>query len=412
MKVLQLSHKPPYPPKDGGCLAIDNISQGLINAGVELKILTIETAKHPFEKDRIPEQYLEKTGISSVFVDTKLNVVDAFSNLVTQDSYNISRFFTPDFDHVLIKVLEEKEYDIVHLESLFMTPYISTIRMHSDARIVLRSHNLEYIIWERLSKQTGSVAKKTYLKLLAQQLKKYELNVLNQVDGIAPISKRDADDFRKLGAKQPIEIIPFGLNINKYKADSESNKELNLFHLGSMDWAPNLEGLDWFLQYIWPVINTKEPEATLYLAGRDMPDRFFEMGLSKVVVVGEVEDAIKFIKSKSLMIVPLLSGGGIRVKIIEGMALGKAIISTSVGAEGIHYTHKKNIWIADTPDEFAEAVRFFKSNPQKITEFGSNARKLVEKEYSNEVIIDKLLSFYKYLQTKPISNPERIIAST
>jgi len=411
MKVLQLSHKPPYPPKDGGCLAIDNITQGLINAGVELKILTIETEKHPFEKDRIPEEYLAKTGIISVFVDTKLNVVDAFSNLVTQDSYNISRFFTPDFDHVLISELEEKEYDIIHLESLFMTPYISTIRMHSDARIVLRSHNLEYIIWERLSKQTGSVAKKTYLKLLAKQLKKYELNVLNQVDGIAPISKRDADDFRKLGAEQPIEIIPFGLNISKYKADNDSNKDLNLFHLGSMDWAPNLEGLDWFLEKIWPVINTKEPEASLYLAGRDMPDRFFEMEYPKVVVVGEVEDAIKFIKSKSIMIVPLLSGGGIRVKIIEGMALGKAIISTSVGAEGIHYTHKKDIWIADTPNEFAEAVRFFKSNPKKIIEFGSNARKLVEQEYSNEVIINKLLSFYKYLQTKPITNPERIIAS-
>ena len=412
MKVLQLSHKPPYPPKDGGCLAIDNISQGLINAGVELKILTIETTKHPFEEDRIPLEYLEKTGIVSVFVDTKLNIVDAFSNLVTQDSYNITRFFTPDFDHVLINELENKEYDIIHLESLFMTPYISTIRMHSDARIVLRSHNLEYIIWERLSKQSGSVAKKTYLKLLAKQLKKYELNVLNLVDGIVPISKRDANDFIKLGASQPIEIIPFGLDINKYKPAQSKNTSLDLFHLGSMDWAPNLEGLDWFLENIWPVVHQQEPEAQLYLAGRDMPDRFFEVTSPKTVVVGEVEDAVKFIKSKSLMIVPLLSGGGIRVKIIEGMALGKAIISTSVGAEGIHYTHKKNIWIADTSEEFATAVSFFKSNPDKIIEMGNNARKLVEREYSNEVIIHKLLTFYKYLQTKPITNPERIIASS
>jgi glycosyltransferase involved in cell wall biosynthesis len=411
MKVLQLSHKPPYPPKDGGCLAIDNITQGLISAGVEIKILTIETAKHPFEDDRIPKEYLEKTGIESVFVDTKLNVVDAFSNFITSDSYNITRFFTPDFDHVLINELKTNEYDIIHLESLFMTPYISTIRMYSDARIVLRSHNLEYIIWERLSKQTGNVAKKTYLKLLAKQLKKYERSVLNQVDGIAPISKRDAADFRKLGAKQPIEIIPFGLNINKYKPSDYTNTDINLFHLGSMDWEPNLEGLDWFLENIWPVINTNEPALNFYIAGRDMPERYFEIGYPNVVVVGEVEDAVKFIKSKSLMIVPLLSGGGIRVKIIEGMALGKAIISTSVGAEGIHYTHKKDIWIADTPNDFAEAVSFFKNNPEKIIEMGNNARKLVEKEYTNEIIISKLISFYKLLQTRSIKNPGRITAS-
>ena len=411
MKVLQLSHKPPFPPKDGGCLAIDNITQGLINAGIDIKILTIETLKHPFEKDRIPKEYMEKTGIESVFVDTKLNIVDAFSSLVTQDSYNISRFFTPDFDFALQNELTKKEYDIVHLESLFMTPYISTIRMHSDARIVMRSHNLEYIIWERLSKQTGSVAKKTYLKLLARQLKKYELDVLNQVNGIAAISKRDAEDFRKLGCIRPIEIIPFGLNIQKYKPVDNPKTDLDLFHLGSMDWSPNIEGLDWFLDEIWPAIHSESPEANFYLAGRDMPERFFETTSPNIIVVGEVEDAMKFIKSKSLMVVPLLSGGGIRVKIIEGMALGKAIISTSVGAEGIHYTHKKDIWIANTPNEFAEAVHYFKNNPEKIIELGNNARKLVEREYTNEVIIKKLLGFYKQLIKVPIDNPERIIAS-
>ena len=410
MKVLQLSHKPPFPPKDGGCLAIDNITQGLIKAGVELKILTIETLKHPFEKNRIPKEYKDKTGIESVFVDTKLNVVDAFSSLVTQDSYNISRFFTPDFDFVLQNELAKKEYDIVHLESLFMTPYIATIRMHSDAKIVMRSHNLEYIIWERLSKQTGSVAKKTYLKLLARQLKKYELDVLNQIDGIAAISKRDAEDFRKLGCNQPIEIIPFGLNLLDYKPIEDPITDLDLFHLGSMDWSPNIEGLDWFFDKIWPAILSKTPEANFYLAGRDMPERFFDISLTNMVVVGEVEDAMKFINSKSLMIVPLLSGGGIRVKIIEGMALGKAIISTSVGAEGIHYTHKKDIWIADTPTEFAEAVEYFKNNPDKIIELGNNARKLVELEYANEIIIKKLLAFYKRLKSLPVVNPDRIIA--
>jgi len=410
MRVLQLCHKSPYPAKDGGCLAILNISQGLINAGVDLKIITIETKKHPFEKDKIPSDFLEKTQIENVFVDTSLNIVDAFSSFITQDSYNISRFFSADFDHKLQEELIKNEYDVVHLESLFMAPYIGTVRAHSDARIVLRSHNLEFIIWKRLAKQSGNVAKKTYLKLLARQLKNYELDVLNQVDGIAAISTRDANDFIKLGSKKPKLVIPFGINLDGYSPRLKDKHELTLFHLGSMDWTPNIEGINWFLEDIWPSIHKIFPEINFYLAGRDMPEEFFQKKIPNVHVVGEVEDAKKFIDSNSIMIVPLLSGGGIRVKIIEGMALGKAIISTSVGAEGLHYSDHKNIWIADKKDEFIKALRYFSEDHHRIAEMGYSARKLVEQDYDEKVISKKLISFYEELLSKPIYNPGKINA--
>lgn len=409
MKVLQLCHKSPYPAKDGGCLAILNISRGLINAGVDLKILTIETKKHPFEKKYFPQEFLDKTKIESVFIDTSLNIVDAFSSLITQDSYNISRFFSPDFDIVLQEELQKNEYDVVHLESLFMTPYIGSIRAYSNARIVLRSHNLEYIIWKRLAKQSGNVAKKTYLKLLARQLKNYELDILNQVDGIASISRRDADDFTKLGSKKPKTIIPFGINLDGYNPQP-SELSLDLFHLGSMDWTPNIEGLNWFLDSIWPEIHKNFPDSNFYVAGRDMPEEFYERKIPNVHIVGEVEDAKKFINSNSIMVVPLLSGSGIRVKIIEGMALGKAIISTSVGAEGLHVSHKKNIWIADTKGDFIKALQHFSADLIEIRNFGNAARKLVEEDYDEKRIIKKLINFYGELMKKPIHNPGKITA--
>jgi glycosyltransferase involved in cell wall biosynthesis len=410
MKVLQLCHKSPYPAKDGGCLAILNISEGLIHAGVDLKILTIETKKHPFEKKRIPKDFLEKTKIESVFVDTSLNIVDAFSSLITQDSYNISRFFSADFDYKLQQELIQNEYDVVHLESLFMAPYISTIRSHSNARIVLRSHNLEFIIWKRLAKQSGNVAKKTYLNLLARQLKNYELDVLNQVDGIAAISKRDANDFLKLGSKKPKLVIPFGINLEGYTPKKMEKLELNLFHLGSMDWTPNIEGLNWFLEDIWPKIHKAFPLIHFYLAGRDMPEEFYAKKIANVHIVGEVEDAKKFIQNNSIMIVPLLSGGGIRVKIIEGMALGKAIISTSVGAEGLNYKEKENIWIADKSKDFIDAINYFSEDLSRIEAMGTAARKLVEKDYDEKLISKKLIAFYEKLLSKPIFNPGKITA--
>ena len=175
MRILQICHKPPYPHIDGGCIAIKNISQGLIEKFDEIKILTISTQKHPFKKEEFPKNFIEKSKIEHVFVDTKLNIVDAFSNLVTYDSYNISRFFSPDFNALLIKSLKAESYDLVILESLFTTPYIQTIRSYSSAKIILRSHNLEHIIWKRLANETHNPAKKIYLNLLSNQLKKYEL---------------------------------------------------------------------------------------------------------------------------------------------------------------------------------------------------------------------------------------------
>ena len=159
LSILQLCNKPPYPPIDGGCIAMNTVTNGLLEAGCSVKVLTIETTKHKLDYSLLSKEYIEKTGIESVFVDTSINMVDAFSALITSDSYNVSRFFSPDFDRKLISILKKNKYDIVHVESLFMTPYIGTIRRTSKAKIVLRSHNLEYIIWENLARGTKNFPK-------------------------------------------------------------------------------------------------------------------------------------------------------------------------------------------------------------------------------------------------------------
>ena len=118
---------------------MNNITEGLLKNKCKVKILTISTVKHPFKEELLPKNYLQRTAIEGVFVDTQLNIVDAFSNLVTSDSYNISRFFSPDFDTLLIKTLNNNSFDVIHLESLFMTPYVHTLRKYSSAKVILHS---------------------------------------------------------------------------------------------------------------------------------------------------------------------------------------------------------------------------------------------------------------------------------
>lgn len=393
MKVLQLCNKPPLPALDGGCIAMNNITSGFLNNGIDVKVLSIATDKHPFEKKQIDQNYLKNTKFEAIYVDTRLNIVDAFSSLITSDSYNVNRFFSPDFDRVLKRVLEESNYDIVHLESLFMTPYIDSIRKNSTAKIILRSHNLEYIIWERLASSSKNKAKKIYLNYLAKKLKEYEFNVLNDIDGLASISKDDTKRFKKINVDIPKVTIPFGIDLQNYTLQKATKNEL--FHIGAMNWNPNIDGILWFLEEIWPSVIKDDPKLKIHLAGRDTPMWLKEKENENLKVHGEVPSAAEFMNDYSMMLVPLLSAGGMRVKIIEGMARGKCIITTKIGAEGIDYSSGKNIVIADSPAEFKKEINELVNNPDKIKTIGEEARRLVEKKYDNNQITENLISFYE-----------------
>jgi len=161
-----------------------------------------------------------------------------------------------------------------------------------------------------------------------------------------------------------------------------------------MDWKPNIEGVSWFLEEIWPSLIEKHPSLTFEIAGRNMPNWLLESEYKNVINHGEVESATDFIKENTVMVVPLLSAGGMRVKIIEGMALGKVVISTSMGAEGINYKNRENILIANNKKEFLAHLDWLHEDKSRIVTIGQKARRLIAKEYDNETIIRDLYGFY------------------
>lgn len=396
MKILQLCNKPPFPSVDGGCIAIKNISLGFLNNKVDLSIISVATEKHPFVESEFPDGFIERTKYESVFVDTRINIVDAFSVLVTSDNYNVSRFFSADFDKVLKSTLENNSFDIIHLESLFLTPYLHTIRKYSKAKIVLRSHNLEHLIWERLANLEGNKAKKVYLKHLASRLKKYEKQVLNDVQAIAAISSEDTNRYNQLKCKVPLKTSHFGIDLELYNpVYSKPKASLKLFHIGSMDWSPNIEAVNWFLDDIFPKLS--KLNCQLSLAGKNMPKYILKQKSIKLKVTGYVNSASEFIADNDVMIVPLLSGSGMRIKIIEAMAIGKTVITTKVGLEGIAAEHGKHVLIANTTKEFKKEIEKLIDNPELVEIIGRNARSLIENNYDNKVISKELLTFYESL---------------
>lgn len=395
MKILQLCNKPPYPAVDGGTLAMNSITQGFLSRGDTVKVLAVKSDKHPVATEAMPADYLQRTSFEAVYIDLNIHPLEAAVALLCGESYHVKRFVSKDFEKSLIAALESDDYDIVHMESIFLTPYLPAIRSHSKAPVVLRAHNVEHKIWRQIADGTRNPLKRWYIKKLALALRMYEVEHINDFDGIACITAHDAETFRALGCRRPLTDIPFGINPTEPAPVDEEPS--TLFHIGSMDWRPNEEGIRWFLSDVWPQIHNELPQVRLFLAGRKMPEDLMQLQSDGIVVEGEVPDANRFMASKQINVVPLMAGSGIRVKIIEAMALGKPVIATTIGAEGIDYTDGTDILIADTPQQFVDHIRHCIEDPEFRKTLGTNARKRIMERYTNEALTQRLVDFYNKL---------------
>ena len=400
MKVLQLCNKPPYPPVDGGTMAMNSITQGLLKAGCEVRVLTVETDKHPARIDQLPDDYRRATSFESVYIDLSVKALPAAVAMLCGESYHVQRYKNNDFAKKLKQILEAEEFDVVHVESIFLTPFVPLIRKYSQAKVILRAHNVEHLIWKHVAQSTRNYFKRWYLNHLSLTLRAYELEHLNDYDGIVCITQGDADYFKANGCRRPVTAIPFGVECGQWSATSGQGEMEpgSLYHLGAMDWMPNQESIGWLLDNVWPVVHREVPQAHLYLAGRKMPEHLKRMQIEGVTIVGEVPDAQQFVADKQINVVPLLSGSGIRVKIIEAMSMGKAVVTTTVGARGIEYTDGENLLIANTPSEFARQIKRLLDDPEYCRRVGESAAQLVRDRYDVGRLTERLLQFYQHNQ--------------
>ncbi len=406
MNILLICNKSPWPPREGGPIAMNAIIEGLIDAGHKVKVLAINSYKYNIDKASIPETYKNSTNIELVYIDLKIRALPALANLFSKSSYHVNRFISKSFADVLENILKTESFDVIQLESLFITPYLPLIRKYTKALVVLRAHNIEHLIWQRLHNGEMNLLKKWYLKHLAKTLKNYELKAINEVDGIVAITDKDAEFFKNYLSPDHVISIPFGLqpellaryvnantdNITNDVIAETTNK--TLFHLGSMNWLPNQEGIRWFIEQVWPQVHSQHNELTFHIAGREMPGWIRETRTEGVVVDGEVPDALNYMRRYQIMVVPLFSGSGIRIKIIEGMLAGCAIITTKIGAEGINCENGKHLLLAESKQEFISAINKLITDSDYADQMGNEAAQFVMTHHNNEKLIKQLETFY------------------
>jgi len=377
---------------------MDAMTEGFLENGAEVKVLTAATHKHPILMDTLDTAYLDATDLEAVRIETRLDIRDAYVSFMNGDSYNISRFYAHHYAMVVKQALFRKRYDVVHLESLYTTPYIETIRRHApNALISLRSHNHEYQIWEQRWKASRNPLNRMVLRHLTKSLERYEKDVLNKVDVVVSISDKEAEGYRRWGYSGPIHVAGFGIDTSEMAgtvpaSTNPVDRPIRLFHLGAMDWGPNREGIDWFVESVWPELVERNPGTEFHLAGKGL-NQELHADVKGIVNHGEVPDAGVFSAQFDLLVVPLLRGAGIRVKIVEAMANGIPVATTKKGVAGLDLEDRDCIVHGD-PEELGDMLDEVIRYPAKLRELGSNAKRVALGRFDRKHIGLELIEFY------------------
>lgn len=371
MKVLYVTSKVPYPVADGGCFAMMQLIKSIQDEQWEIDGLIFSTPKHPFTADSEKTLNTFFKSITTVKVNTAVKPIQALWNFLTKKNYNLKRFKSAELETQLRKQLSNG-YDLVLLDSLFAAALIPKLKQEFKARFVIRAHNVEHEIWRTLAKEEKSKLKRRYLTTLYQTLKKEEAQILNAADQIWAMSEADVELMKKKDIITPIHYIPVAIEIPDVHSDL---KHTTCFHLGSMNWQPNIEAVNYLFDHLWRTSSALPP---LQIAGSHSEYLLNTTLPNNVSIIGKVPDVNRFMQSAGILVSPIQSGSGIRIKLLEALALGVPCITTSLGAAGIH-PQEAGILLAETPEEWiaqiekltnSEALRI--ENSQKSIAYISN----------------------------------------
>lgn len=397
-KILIVTNRVPYPLKDGGNMAMHVMIDGYHRAGWKVYLLSMNTTRHPIRHEELNKLFKNLYGFEWVDVDNNIKWLGLLRNyLFSKQPEHAVRFYSEQFSDKLKAVLSSFKPDVVQVESVYLATYLPAIKKKSGAVTVLRMHNVEYQIWLGLSQKHRNQLKQIYFNSLTERIRDFERAAWRDFDLLLPITEKDASLVERLEDADHVVVAPFSIDTSKIKPGV--NEQWVGYHIGAMDWIPNKDGVRWFLHKAWPKIRRSSPDFEFFFAGRKMPDDFKKVNLAGVHCLNEVKDADEFIADKKILIVPLWSGGGIRVKILEAMAAGKVVITTSVGIKGIDAKPDEHYLLAKKPEDFEKAVKWCLNNKAAAEKMADNARGLVKEKYEQSKVIktitDKLEQMLK-----------------
>lgn len=307
--------------------------------------------------------------------------VDAASHLIDPLPYAVAKYRSRAFAHRLEGLLRARRFDLVVCDFLF--PAVNLPRRLPCPSVIF-THNVESDIWRRHAETRASISRFLYDRQYRRMLR-FEARTLARFDGVLAVSDADRRTFGRLypdAIRRPVHVVPTGVDTEYFAPAPSDAASRSIVFTGSMDWLPNEDAMCYFVRDILPLVRAEEPSATLSIVGRAPTPAVARLAADAgVTVTGAVDDVRPFVREAAVYVVPLRIGGGTRLKIFEAMAMGKAIVSTAVGAEGLPVAHAEHLLLANEPHAFARDIVRVMRSVDRRRQLEAAARALVVASY-------------------------------
>ncbi len=399
LKVLVLGEEVSYPPDTGRRIRTWNLMRRLAKRH-SITYLCYGQSNDPAAVE------LASAGIS-VHLVPPLRALRGWSlycrliaNLFSPYPYSVTKHFSRRFNRKLRRMLRDERFDLVHCEGTHCARFLKAV---VSVPRVLGTHNIESQIWFRRAILARSWIEQIFFRMQAIKMRWFERRALLQAETAIAVTPHDLRQMRDWGVTE-MSVVPNGVDLEAYGASSETERQSEILFLASLDWYPNVDALRYFLAEILPLILTVKSATMVRVVGRRPPKSLKKLvsGNSHVDLIGEVSDVRPHLAQAEVVVVPLRIGGGSRLKILEALAAGKAVVSTSVGAEGLGLTPGEHFQLADNPFDFAQRTITLMSSREARRRLGENGRRLVVEQYGwNEIAAKLEAAWFKAVARVP-----------
>ena len=394
MRVLILSPFIPLPATEGGRIRVINLLKYL-SPTCHITLLAPKT----FNSTSRDEQIIRDMGVDLVVAGDMPHLsIGSIRAVACGYPIPLAKYRLKTFAERLRRLIEEKKFDVVQFEMLHAGQYLPVLRRSSlnrDTSSILIQHNIDSIVWTRLCRNASSPLRKLGAFIQSLEFRRLERRLCPMFDLCVCMSEQDAERLGRIAPDVRIEIVPNGVDLEYFRPREDEVRWNRIVYVGSMDWYPNEDAVLYFHEHIWPIIRGEIPEAEFYVVGQYPSPRVKALdSMNGVYVTGLVDDIRPYVASAAVFIVPLRIGGGTRLKILEALAMGKAVISSSIGCEGLDLTDGEDLIIADGPEEFAGwVIRLMRDEAERERLARSGRRKVVD-HFGWDRMAEEMLRIY------------------
>jgi glycosyltransferase involved in cell wall biosynthesis len=404
LRVALVDEELPYPPTSGKRIRTLNLTLRLARRH---RLTYICHRNADAEEARQAAAFFAENGIETVVVDRAVPpksgprfYLRLAANLLSPLPYSVATHTSAELRQALADHARRHRVDVWHCE---WTPYAEALRGIVHGRRVVVAHNVESVIWRRYYETETNAARRWYIGRQWRKFERFERRVLGEVEHTVAVSDTDAQRFRDDFGVRRVDVVENGVDIAYFQPQSRRREPNRLLFLGSLDWRPNLDGVQLLLDRVFPAVRAAEPSARLCLVGRNPPESLRQQAadVPGVELHGSVPDVRPYLADCGLLVVPLRIGGGSRLKILEALASGTPVVSTRVGAEGLCLEAGQDLTVVEDIDDLAEALVSAIRHPESLHAQAERGREKVLERYDWGRLAERLEQVWMSCASEP-----------